>query len=88
MIHNVNLVFHEAGHILFGFIGNDTLMILGGSLNQILIPFIVFLSFAHKRDQTGTAFALIWFFGNFIDVSIYMADGRFFKASLDRRVGS
>jgi hypothetical protein len=82
MIHNVNLAFHEAGHILFGIIGNDTLMILGGSLNQILIPLIVFLSFFHQRDQTGTAFALIWFFGNFIDVSIYMADGRFLKLPL------
>ena len=82
MIHNVNLVFHEAGHILFGFFGNDTLAILGGSLNQNLIPFVVFLSFFYHRDRTGTAFALLWFFGNFIDVSIYMADGRFLKLPL------
>lgn len=82
MVHNVNLVFHEAGHVLFGFFGNNTLMILGGSLNQLLIPFIVFISFLNKRDQSGAAFALLWFFGNFIDVSIYMADGRFLKLPL------
>jgi len=82
MIHNVNLVFHEAGHLLFGFFGNDTLMTLGGSLNQLLIPFVVFASFFYNRDRAGTAFALIWFFGNFIDVSIYMADGRFLKLPL------
>lgn len=82
MVHNVNLVFHEAGHILFSFFGNDTLTILGGSLNQCLIPFVVFASFFHQRDRTGTAFALLWFFGNFIDVSIYMADGRFLKLPL------
>ena len=82
MIHNVNLVFHEAGHILFGFFGNDTLAIFGGSLNQLLIPFVIFLSFYYNRDRAGTAFALMWFFGNFIDVSIYMADGRFLTLPL------
>ncbi|MBT3510807.1 MAG: hypothetical protein HN472_14820 [Nitrospina sp.] len=82
MIHNVNLVFHEAGHLLFGIFGNDTLMTIGGSLNQLLIPFVVFASFFYNRDRAGTGFALIWFFGNFIDVSIYMADGRFLKLPL------
>ena len=82
MIHNVNLVFHEAGHILFGLFGNNTLMVLGGSLNQLLIPLIAFVSFFYKRDRSGSAFALLWFFGNFIDVSIYMADGRFLKLPL------
>lgn len=82
LVHNVNLVFHEAGHILFGLFGNNTLMVLGGSLNQLLIPFIVFAAFFYKRDRAGAAFALLWFFGNFIDVSIYMADGRFLKLPL------
>jgi hypothetical protein len=82
MIHNVNLVFHEAGHVLFGLFGNNTLMVLGGSLNQLLIPFIAFAAFFYKRDRAGAAFALLWFFGNFIDVSIYMADGRFLKLPL------
>lgn len=82
LVHNVNLVFHEAGHALFGLFGNNTLMILGGSLNQLLIPFIVFASFFYNRDRAGTAFALLWFFGSFIDVSIYMADGRFLRLPL------
>lgn len=82
LIHNVNLVFHEAGHVLFGLFGNNTLMVLGGSLNQLLIPFIAYAAFFYKRDRAGAAFALLWFFGNFIDVSIYMADGRFLKLPL------
>ena len=45
LIHNVNLVFHEAGHVLFGLFGNNTLMVLGGSLNQLLISFIAFAPF-------------------------------------------
>ena len=82
MIHNVNLVFHEAGHVLFGIFGNNTLTVFGGSLNQILIPFITFSSFHYQRDKVGASFGLLWFFGNFIDVSIYMADGRYLKLPL------
>ena len=44
-IHTVNLVFHEAGHVIFAIFGNRTLTILGGSLNQLLIPFIVLITF-------------------------------------------
>ncbi len=81
-IHTVNLVFHEAGHALFAIFGNRTLTILGGSLNQLLIPFIVLIAFIYKRDIAGTGFALFWFFGNFLDVAIYMADGRYLNLPL------
>jgi hypothetical protein len=82
LIHNMNLVSHEAGHVLFALYGNNTLMVLWCTLNQRLIPFIAFAVFYYKRDRAGAAFALLWFFGNFIDVSIYMADRRFLKLSL------
>ncbi len=81
-IHSVNLVFHEAGHLLFAIFGNRTLTILGGTLNQLLIPLIVLITFFYKRDTAGTGFALFWFFGNFLDVGIYMADARFLKLPL------
>ena len=47
-------------------------MVLWGSLNQLLIPFIAFAAFYYKRDREGTTFALLWFFGNFSDIIIYM----------------
>lgn len=81
-IHTVNLVFHEAGHLIFAIFGNRTLTILGGSINQLLIPFIVLVTFFYKRDTAGTVFALFWFFGNFLDVGIYMADGRYLDLPL------
>ena len=81
-VHSVNLVFHEAGHVLFAIFGNQTLTILGGSLNQLLIPLIVLITFFYKRDTAGVVFALFWFFGNFLDVGIYMADARFLKLPL------
>ncbi len=76
LTHNVNLVFHEAGHWIFGIFGNDTLGILGGSLNQVLIPAIVAVAFWRKRDAVGFAFGLFWCFENLLDVAVYMADAR------------
>ncbi len=76
LTHNVNLVFHEAGHWIFGVFGNDTLAIFGGSLNQVLIPVIVAVSFWTKRDAVGFAFGLFWCFENLLDVAVYMADAR------------
>ena len=76
MFRKVDLVFHEGGHWIFGIFGNRTLAILGGSLNQMLIPFIVVVAFWHRRDASGTAFGLIWLFVNLLEVAIYMADAR------------
>jgi hypothetical protein len=76
LTHNVNLVFHEAGHMIFGIFGNNILTIFGGSLNQILIPLIVAGAFWVRRDTLGFAFGLFWCFENFLDVAVYMADAR------------
>ena len=48
----VTLVFHEGGHRIFGIFGNRSLTILGGSLNQVLIPFIVVVAFWQQRDAS------------------------------------
>ncbi len=76
LTHNVNLVFHEAGHWIFGVFGISILTILGGSMNQLLIPLIVTASFWTRRDAVGFAFGLFWFFENCLDVAVYMADAR------------
>jgi hypothetical protein len=76
LMHNVNLVFHEAGHMIFAVFGNNTLTIFGGSLNQILIPLIVAGAFWVRRDTLGFAFGLFWCFENFLDIAVYMDDAR------------
>jgi hypothetical protein len=55
----VNLVSHEAKQVFFALISINTLMVLGGSLNQMLIPFIPFAAFYYKREGEGAAFALL-----------------------------
>jgi len=74
-LHETNLVFHEAGHVIFGIFG-ETIGILGGSLGQILIPMIVAGHFWARRDAPGFAFGLFWCFENFLDVAVYIADSR------------
>ena len=76
LIHNVNLVFHEAGHWIFALSGNVLFAIFGGSLNQILIPLIVTVAFWLNRDTLGFTFGLFWCFENFLDVAFYIADAQ------------
>ncbi len=47
-LHGVNLVFHEAGHLIFGFFG-QFVGVLGGSLNQVLIPAICVVAFVRTH---------------------------------------
>jgi hypothetical protein len=74
-IHGVNLIFHEAGHILFMPFGRF-MTILGGSLNQILIPAVIAGYFFFKGQKYSGAITLFWVGENFWDVSIYASDGQ------------
>ncbi len=74
-LHRVNLVFHEFGHPAFSFFGR-TLNILGGTLAQLMIPLIVMVAFWRQRDSLGLAVGGFWFFENFLDVAVYMADAK------------
>jgi hypothetical protein len=75
----IDLVFvpiHEGGHLLFGFLGNETLMVMGGTMLQLFVPFAIAVYFIFQRQLTGTAFAAFFFFENFLPIGTYMADAR------------
>lgn len=76
LIDNVNLVVHESGHLLFGWLGNQTIMVAGGTLMQLLVPFLLACFFVFQRQPTGTAFCAFFFFENFLNIAPYMADAR------------
>lgn len=76
-----NLAIHEAGHPLFGIFGGGsgfgyTLMILGGTLLELLVPLASAIYFFFRRESTGVAFSAFWFFENFLYIGTYMADAR------------
>jgi hypothetical protein len=75
-LHLVNLPFHEAGHIVFRIFGRF-MMTLGGSLMQLLVPFICLLTFLFKtKDAFGAAVSLWWLGENLIDLAPYINDAR------------
>jgi hypothetical protein len=74
-IDHVNLVIHEAGHLLFSYLG-ETLMVWGGTLFQLLVPAALATAFVFRRQLSGTAFAVFFFFENFLYIATYMGDAR------------
>jgi len=71
----VNLVIHEGGHALFGWFGS-TLGLWGGTLLQLLVPFLLACSFYSQGQAPGFAFCAFFFFENFLGIATYMADAR------------
>jgi hypothetical protein len=71
----VNLVFHEAGHAVFGFFG-DFLGILGGSLMQVLVPSIATGHFLLYGQRWSGMVTLFWVSQSLFNVSVYVKDAR------------
>lgn len=71
----VNLIIHEGGHFFFSWFGN-TIMILGGTLGELLVPLLCAIYFFFQRETTGFTFSIFWFFENFPYIGTYMADAR------------
>jgi hypothetical protein len=81
-MHLINLPFHEAGHVFLRPFG-QFLMMLGGSLGQLLIPFICLAVFVMKtRDAFGASVALWWLGESFMDLAPYINDARELKLIL------
>src|SRR5258708_14097528 len=71
----VNLMIHEAGHLFFSW-GGNTLMILGGTLGELLVPLLCGLYFYFHGQTYGFAFSAFWFFENFLYIGTYIKDAR------------
>lgn len=71
----VNLIIHEGGHFFFSWFGY-TIMILGGTLGELLVPLLCAAYFWWKRETTAVAFCSFWFFENFLYIGTYMSDAR------------
>jgi hypothetical protein len=75
-MHRVNLVFHEAGHVIFMPFG-QFMHILGGSLGQLLMPAIVLGVMVFKNhDNFGGSICLWWLGQSLKDLAPYINDAR------------
>ena len=74
-LHLPNLIFHEAGHLIFSPLG-QFMTVLGGSLMQVVIPVIAAIAFIRQEQPFGTAVCVWWAGQNLVDLAPYIADAR------------
>jgi hypothetical protein len=81
-LHSVHLVFHEAGHVLFGPFG-DFMQFLGGSLLQVLMPLLWFVAARFWGGDAFTGALCLWLMGHsLIDIAPYINDARSLQITL------
>jgi hypothetical protein len=81
LVGDIDLAIHEFGHMLFMPFGililGQWMMILGGSLVQVVFPSLFVAYFLNgKRDVHAAMVCLWWVSINLLGVAIYMADSR------------
>jgi hypothetical protein len=75
-MHNINLVFHEAGHVIFRLFGNF-MQVLGGTLGQLLMPLVAMIALLwQNRDNFGASLGLWWLGQSLMDCAPYINDAR------------
>lgn len=73
LLDGVNLMFHEAGHPLFGILG-EAPALYGGTWMQLLVPLLVAGHFFWRRETLPFALSLIWVCQNLVNIARYAAD--------------
>ena len=73
LIDGVNLVIHEAGHLIFRPLG-EFMMIAGGSLFQVIMPGLFVGYFCYQRQFYSAALVLFWVGESVLNVSVYAGD--------------
>ena len=74
-LHLPDLVFHEAGHVLFSPFGRF-MTVLGGSLFQVLLPVALAVAMLREHQAFGATVCAWWTGQNLLDVAPYAADAR------------
>jgi len=69
----VNLLIHEAGHIVFMPFG-EFVSVAGGTILQILMPLAFVIYFFAKGMLYSGSLVMFWVGQSFINVSVYMKD--------------
>jgi hypothetical protein len=71
----VDFVVHEAGHLMFGFLG-QFISVLGGTLAQLFIPITCILLSFRKRQWVNLSIFLFWLGQSLVQISRYAWDAR------------
>ena len=71
---NLSLIIHEAGHTIFGIFGWRFLTILGGTLLECLIPFLIVIFGWKNKKLITTQIGLYWLGFTCLDAAAYASD--------------
>lgn len=72
----LTLFIHEAGHTLFGVFGWEFLTIAGGTLLQVLIPFVLLISTIWNKQMPAAQLSFFWLGFSWMSTAAYCADAR------------
>lgn len=72
-IDNINLLIHEAGHLLLGFFGELPSM-LGGTVLQLAFPVAFVVHFWRRRQRLEAAVCSLWSAESLMYTAVYMGD--------------
>jgi|WetSurMetagenome_2_1015567.scaffolds.fasta_scaffold00687_18 hypothetical protein len=75
LLDGVDLVVHEAGHLLFGYFG-QFIGVAGGTLGQLLVPSALSVYFYLYQSRFASTVPLFWLGQSLINVSVYVKDAQ------------
>ncbi|MFZ2593691.1 MAG: hypothetical protein WAX38_02860 [Minisyncoccia bacterium] len=73
LIDTVNLIMHEAGHVIFMLFG-QFLYVAGGSLFQLIVPGFCVVYFALRAEYLSSSVMILWLGESLNNVSVYAGD--------------
>jgi len=75
LLDGANLMFHEAGHMIYGIFGSKVEP-WGGTLGQLTMPLVALGVFAFQGNAISMGVAGLWLGENFFNIARYVADAR------------
>lgn len=75
-LYGVNLIIHEAGHLIFWPTGIEFLAFAGGTLIQLLMPAAFWIHFMRHEQPKSSDVCLIWLGQSLLSTGFYIADAR------------
>ena len=73
VLHLTVILFHEAGHVIFMPFG-EAVRVAGGTLGQLLMPFICAVALHRRGDNFGAAICFAWMGMSLMDASVHAYD--------------
>ncbi len=75
VLDSANLAFHEFGHPFFA-VFHERLGVYGGTLGQLVFPFVVTVYFYWRADTFQMSISVLWVAQNLFNIASYMRDAR------------